>query len=192
MKYRSVLGSILLLMICQSSRGQERKTLDLYVGYSYTNINTSSSPGLGSYPLQGGEVSVSYKVQRWVTAVADFGLGATASRNSNIVGIQIHGTQTSYLFGPRVTPPLHWKRFTSFGQVLVGFSRAQRGLYDTSTSSQKSLTWTAGGGLDFRLNSNFSLRPIQVEYLQTRFSEMTNGWQYQNNIRTSVGLVLHF
>lgn len=52
--------------------------------------------------------------------------------------------------------------------------------------------WAAGVGLDFRLNGNFSLRPIQVDYLQTRFSEMGNGWQYQDNIRASAGFVLHF
>jgi opacity protein-like surface antigen len=190
MKLRTVLGSILLMMLCQCSHGQERKTLDLFLGYSYTRVNPSSSPGLGSYPLQGGEASISYKVYRWVTAVADFGLGTTPSRNSNIVGIQIHGTQTSYLFGPRAALP-HWKRVTPFGQVLLGFSHATRGLYDTS-NSQKSFAWTAGGGLDFRLNGSVSLRPIQVEYLQTRFSETTTGWQYQNNMRASIGVVLHF
>ena len=190
MKLGTVLASTLLLLFCQASRAQERKTLDLYVGYSYTQVNPSSSPGLGSFPLQGGEASLSYRVYRWVTAVADFRLGVTSSRNSNIVGIQIHGTQASYLFGPRMTAP-RWKRVTPFAQALLGFSRAQRDLYDTS-SSQKSFTWTAGGGLDFRLNSSFSLRPVQVEYLQTRFSEMTNGWQYQNNMRVSVGLVVHF
>ena len=190
MKLRTTLGSILLLITCQGIHAQEHKTLDLSLGYSYTDVNPSSSPGLGSFPLQGGEASLSYKVYRWVAAVADFGMGATGSRNSNIVGIQIHGTQTSYLFGPRVTP-LHWKRVTPFAQVLAGLSHAQSGLYNTS-KSQSSFTWSAGGGLDFRLNGSVALRPIQVEFLQTRFSEMTNGWQYQNNMRVSAGFVLHF
>lgn len=190
MRLRTTLGSILLLMICQNSHAQEHKTLDFFLGYSYTRVSPTSSPGLGSYPLQGGEASFSYKVHHWITAVADFGLGATGSRNSNIVGIQIHGTQMSYLFGPRVTP-LHWKRVTPFAQVLAGFSHAQTGLYDT-TKPQRSFAWTAGGGLDFRLNGSVSLRPIQAEYFQTRFSEMTNGWQYQNNVRVSAGFVFHF
>lgn len=190
MKLRTMLGSILLLVVCQGVHAQESKTLDLFLGYSYTHVNPTSSPGLGSYPLQGGEASLSYKVRRWITAVADFGLAATGSCNSNIVGIQIHGTQTSYLFGPRVTP-LHWKRVTPFAHVLAGFSHAQTGLYDT-THSQRSFAWTAGGGLDFRLTGSVSLRPIQAEYFQTRFQEMTNGWQYQNNVRVSGGFVLHF
>lgn len=190
MKLRTMLGSILLLVVCQGVHAQESKTLDLFLGYSYTHVNPTSSPGLGSYPLQGGEASFSYKVYRWVAAAADFGLGATSSRNSNIVGIQIHGTQKNYLFGARVTP-LHWKRITPFAQVLAGFSHAQNGLYDT-TNSQRSFAWTAGGGLDFRLNGGVSLRPIQAEFFQTRFSEMANGWQYQNNVRVSAGFVLHF
>ena len=190
MRLGTVLASTLLLTSCQTGHAQESKTLDLYLGYSYTQVNPSSSPGLGSFPLQGGEVCISYKANRRVTAVADFGLGATASRNTNIVGIQIHGTQSTYLFGPRVTAP-RWKRVTPFAQALLGFSRAQKGLYDTS-NAQKSFIWTAGGGLDFRMNSSVSLRPIQLEYLQARFSEMTNGWQYQNNMRASFGVVLHF
>lgn len=190
MKPRIVLGLILLITVCQSSRAQQQNTLDLFLGYSYTHVSPSSISALPSYPSQGGEASVSVKVYRWVAAVADFGLGTTSPRNSNIVGIQIHGTQTSYLFGPRITLP-HWRRVTPFGQVLLGFAHAQAGLYDTS-NSQRSFAWTAGGGLDVRLKAGVSLRLIQVEYLQTRFSEWTNGSQYQNNLRASTGVVFHF
>ena len=114
-----------------------------------------------------------------LTGVADFGLSATKARNSNIVGIQIHGTETTYLFGPRLTLP-HAKRFTPFAEALVGFARANHALYDAS-SSQTSWAWAAGGGLEVRLNGNFSFRPIELDHLQTHLSEIRNGPQFQND-----------
>jgi len=190
---KTLVGSLVLLLFCQSMRAQESKdpkTLDLYLGYSFTRVSPSSSSGLGSFPLQGGEASVSYKITNWITGVADFGLSATKARNSNIVGIQINGTETTYLFGPRLTLP-HAKRFTPFAEALVGFARANHALYDTS-SSQTSWAWAAGGGLEVRLNGNFSLRPIELDYLQTHFSEIRNGPQFQNDVRATTGIVLHF
>jgi opacity protein-like surface antigen len=192
-KLKTLVGSLVLLLSCQTMRAQESKepkTLDLYLGYSFTRVSPSSLPGLGSFPLQGGEASVSYKITPWITGVADFGLSGTKARNSKIVGIQIYGTETTYLFGPRLTLPRS-KRFTPFAEALVGFARASHGLYDTS-SSQTSWAWGAGGGLEVRLNGNFSLRPIELDYLQTRFSEMRNGPQFQNDLRATTGFVLHF
>jgi len=192
-KLKTLVGSFVLLLFSQSMRAQDSKqpkTLDLYLGYSFTRVSPSSSSGLGSFPLQGGEASVSYKITTWITGVADFGLSATKARNSNIVGIQINGTETTYLFGPRLTLP-HAKRFTPFAEALVGFARANHALYDTS-SSQTSWAWAAGGGLEVRLNGNFSLRPIELDYLQTHFSEMRNGPQFQNDVRATTGFVLHF
>jgi opacity protein-like surface antigen len=189
-KLNTLFASILALLFCHSVRAQEPKTIDVFAGYSYTRVNTSSISGLGASSVQGGELSVSYKATRWFTAVADFGVTAAGHHNSDIVGIQTHGTQTTYLFGPRISP-VHWRRITPFAQALFGLAHATHGLYDTS-ASQKSFAWTAGGGVDYRLNNNFSLQPFQVEFLQSKFSELGNGPQYQNDVRASAGLILHF
>jgi hypothetical protein len=49
-----------------------------------------------------------------------------------------------------------------------------------------------GGGVDYRLTNRFSLRPLQVDYLLTRFNEGTPNNQSQNNLRASTGIVIHF
>jgi hypothetical protein len=49
-----------------------------------------------------------------------------------------------------------------------------------------------GVGVDYRLNNRFSLRPLQVDYLLTRFPEGTGSNQTQNNLRASTGIVVHF
>ncbi|HMI50801.1 MAG TPA: hypothetical protein VK525_04765 [Candidatus Saccharimonadales bacterium] len=190
MKLRTLFGAMVLLLFCQNSRSQETRTLDLFLGYTYTRVSPSAISGLGAYPLQGGEVAASLRVYRRISAVADFGLGTTTARSSNIVGIQIHGTAATYLFGPRLTLP-SWRRVTPFGQILLGLAHGTGGLYATG-SSETSFAWAAGGGLDYRFNDNLSLRPIQMDYLQTRFAELGNGSQFQNDLRISTGLVLHF
>jgi hypothetical protein len=49
-----------------------------------------------------------------------------------------------------------------------------------------------GGGVDYRINHRLSLRPLQVDYLMTRFPEGTASTQTQNNLRASTGIVMHF
>lgn len=190
MKLNTFMALILVLLFGQSVCAQEPRTIDVFAGYSFARVKTSSYSGLGAFSLHGGELSVSYQIKRWFTAVADFGLTSEKSHNSNIVGIQTHGTQTTYLFGPRLAP-VSWRRITPFAQALFGLAHATHGLYDTA-ASQKSFAWTTGGGVDYRLNGSLSLRPLQVEFSQSKFSELGNGPQYQNDLRASAGLVFHF
>jgi hypothetical protein len=190
MKLKTMIGMIAMSMLCQKVAAQESHALDLYAGYSYTRVNTSTISGLGSFPLNGGEAALSYNVTSWITAVADFGVTAVAHHASNIVGIETHGTQTSYLFGPRLAP-FHWRRTTPFAQGLFGLAHATHGLYNT-TGSQLAFAWAAGGGFDIRLNGSFSLRPLQVDFFQSKFTESGNGRQYQNDLRASTGIVFHF
>jgi hypothetical protein len=43
-----------------------------------------------------------------------------------------------------------------------------------------------GGGVDYRVSHRFSIRPLQVDYLLTRFNELGTGTQNQNNLRVSI------
>jgi hypothetical protein len=52
---------------------------------------------------------------------------------------------------------------------------------------------TVGGGVDYRVSSRFSIRPLKVDYLLTRFNEFTTtNTQTQNNLRVSTGIVFRF
>ena len=70
MKLATLIWMIAILMFCQKVAAQESSTFDLFAGYSYTRFNTSTVSGLGSFPLNGGEVALSYNVKPWVTAIA--------------------------------------------------------------------------------------------------------------------------
>jgi len=168
------------------SRAQETShKVDVFAGYSYINANPSTS-SFDTFHLNGGSVSGAYNFTNWLGAVADFGVYA----NGNIGRTGASSTLSTYLFGPRVSYR-HYRRITPFGQVLFGTARTNATAFETS-GSQNAFALTAGGGVDYKFAEHWRIRPLQVEYLMTRFSEGTTGNQTQNNLRVSTGFVYSF
>ncbi|MGC9223581.1 MAG: outer membrane beta-barrel protein [Terracidiphilus sp.] len=64
--------------------------------------------------------------------------------------------QNTYSIGPRI-PVLTFHKFEPYGKFLVGFGN---GSFLTSNA----LVLTFGGGVDYRLNRKFTLRPFDFEY----------------------------
>jgi opacity protein-like surface antigen len=169
-----------------AAQAQERKTVDVFAGYSYVRANPATS-GANGFSLNGGSASVAYNVNNWLSGVADFG-GYT---NTNILGSGAGGTLSTYLFGPRVSYH-RFSRVTPFGEVLFGVAHTGANFLVTA-NSQNAFAMTVGGGLDYRISSHFSVRAAKVDYLLTRFNEFnTFGAQSQNNLRVSTGIVFRF
>ncbi len=169
-----------------AAQAQERQTVDIFAGYSYVRANPATT-GFNSFSLNGGNASVAYNVNGWLSGVADFG-GYT---NSNILGSGASGTLSTYLFGPRVSYR-RFSRVTPFGEVLFGVAHTGANFLNT-TNSQNAFAMTVGGGLDYRVSSHFSVRAAKVDYLLTRFNELnTTNTQSQNNLRVSTGIVFRF
>jgi hypothetical protein len=164
-----------------AASAQDVPKLDIFAGYSYFRVNPSTS-GIGSFDLNGGSASVAYNANHWLSGVADFG----GYHANHILGTGLDGTLSTYLFGPRVSYR-HSDRFTPFGQVLFGVAHIGSG-----SSSNNAFATTVGGGVDVKVAQRFSLRPVQVDYVLTRFNELGSGAQSQNNLRVSTGVVFHF
>jgi len=47
---------------------------------------------------------------------------------------------------------------------------------------------TAGGGIDFKVSSHVSIRPVQAEYFLTKIPDNLNN--RQNNLRIGAGIVV--
>ena len=173
-------------LFAASANAQDTPKFNLFAGYSYIRENPSSA-GVDGFNLQGGSASVAYNANHWLSAVADFG----GYHSNNILGTGIGGTLSTYLFGPRISYRRD-SRITPFAQVLfgVGHIGGSNGL--AFSSSNNSFAMTVGGGVDFKLSHHFSVRPVQVDYLLTRFNEFGLGAQNQNNLRLSTGIVFHF
>jgi opacity protein-like surface antigen len=188
MKFRvvvSLLGFAALFASAAQAQ-EERKTIDVFAGYSYVRANPATA-GQDSFSLNGGSASIAYNVNNWLSGIADFG-GYT---NTNILGSGVDGTLSTYLFGPRVSYR-HYGRVTPFGEVLFGVAHTGASLL-ASNNSQNAFAMTVGGGFDYRISSHWSVRAAKVDYLLTRFNEFgTTNAQSQNNLRVSTGVVFRF
>ncbi len=188
MKMRIVVCLLAFLSLCGGlAYGQETPNkVDIFAGYSYVRENPGPTSG-DSFSLNGGSASVTYHIRDWVSGVADFG-GYT---NGNILGTKVDGTLSTYLFGPRFSYR-SYHHFKPFAETLFGVAHAGASIAGGANGSQNAFAMAIGGGVDYRINNRLSLRPLQVDYLLTRFAEGTANNQSQNNLRASTGIVIHF
>jgi hypothetical protein len=163
--------------------------LDLSLGYSYVQLASSATNGLGSESRHRAEMSVSYQLEPWLRVVADFGLGRAGNRSSDIVGTSPRRAAFTYLLGPRLILPLG--RATPFAQFLLGAAHANAGMFDGSTK-QTDFAWALVGGFDYQLTPHFALRPLQLEFLRSNFFELQDDKLTRNVFRVSTGIVLRF
>lgn len=187
MKLRIVVSLLTFLSLSGAAAfAQETPKVDIFAGYSYVRANPGPRSG-DSFSLNGGSASLTYHIKDWISGVADFG----GYHNGNILGTGTDGTLSTYLFGPRVSYR-SYRRFTPFAETLFGVARANARISGTGLGSQNAFGMALGGGVDYRINNRFSLRPLQVDYLLTRFKEGTLNNQNQNNLRASTGFLIHF
>jgi outer membrane immunogenic protein len=170
-----------LALLAGAAQAQEHSRVDIFAGYSYDRWD-----GAKNFNLNGGSASVAYNVNNWLSGVADFG----GYHNGNVLNTGLDFTLSTYLFGPRFSYR-HSNRFTPFGEVLFGAERVSTSTATTSRSDN-GFAMTVGGGFDARLAKHFSLRPIKVDYLLTRFAAAGADPQSQKNLRVSTGVVFHF
>ena len=95
-------------------------------------------------------------------------------------------TAWTYLFGPRIFPSSN-SRISPYAQVLFGGERLSASVTGFLSAASTSFAMTFGGGLNIRATNHVSIRPIQTEYLYTKF-----GTTHQNNLRIQSGLVYRF
>jgi outer membrane immunogenic protein len=187
MKVWIVLSLLTLLSLCSApAQAQETPKVDVFAGYSYVRENPGPSGG-DSFSLNGGSASVTYHIKDWISGVADFG----GYHNGDILGSGVDGTLSTYLFGPRISYR-SYKHFRPFAEALFGVAHAGASISGGLNGSQNSFAMAIGGGVDYRISNRLSLRPLQVDYLMTRFPEETPNNQTQNNLRASTGIVIHF
>jgi hypothetical protein len=190
-----------------SARGGKHVTprIELFLGYSYLRAVPTLSPGNRMEWLNGGSASAAFNFNRYLGLVGDFGgfnateLELTGSGASPAGVSDAGGNTFTYMGGPRLSFRNH-SRVTPFAQALFGDIHASEvklsgctGAPCTPLPSENAFAMTAGGGIDIRVHRHLAIRPIQAEYLMTRFADLTTGErQRQNDIRLSAGIVLRF
>jgi opacity protein-like surface antigen len=112
---------------------------------------------------------------------------------------KLSGSDFTYMFGPRLTYRNH-SAFRPFAELNFGGNRLKISC-DSNTPcngasySKNAFAMTVGGGFDIKLSKKLSLRPVQAEYLYTRFGnscnlEFCNNNNNQNSFRLKSGIVM--
>jgi hypothetical protein len=131
------------------------------------------------------------------TKAPDFnkGWGAQFTYNlNNWAGLAIDGSghygDNSYsahslTFGPQFK--LRTEHVTPFVEALLGVQHYAPQHFP----NQNSATFIVGGGLDYPVTSRLSIRPFQVDYVNTYYNRLSNGNTF-NGVRLQAGLLFKF
>jgi hypothetical protein len=191
--FASVSVAVLTLFFLASpSRAQK---IELFGGYSFVRAPVTFVQTAGACPilgcptisntqnlnLNGWAVGGAYKVLGPLALAADF-----SDTSGSFQGANTH--LKTYLFGPQLRFPGPISPFVHF---LAGGAHESIGTgagpLITAGPTQNAFATTLGGGLDLKVLPLLSVRPIQIDYLLTRFNSKT-----QNQPRISAGIVLRF
>src|SRR6516162_9511955 len=195
----------LVLITGLSAVAQEVPKVDIFLGYSMFRAN--SDQGIDAFTMNGGMGTLGWNFNNHFAAEFEFGGYSTGHIN----GRNIDTTNLTYLFGPRfsvnrkskVDPYVHFL----FGGDRLTYSGTPSAVVCNPTSancttylanSQANFAMAIGGGLDIKLTKRFELRPVQLDYLLTRFETINvanptvTSNHNQNNLRYSAGLVFNF
>lgn len=156
-----------------------------------------------NFNCAGGGGTIAYNVTSLVGIAADMG-GCRYFGNTLGLGNTIKGNDFTFMFGPRITFRSS-SPFRPFFEVNFGGNRISLTCQSSATNcvnatagstfSKSAFAMTAGGGFDIKLSRKFSLRPIQAEYLYTRFGNdcplaACNNNNSQNSFRLKSGIVI--
>ena len=180
---------------------QDFPRAEVAADYSYARFYPVSR-GTQSLSLNGGGGALVVNVTHDIGIKMDLqGYGSnTFTWTSPLYGnLKAQGNLFTYLFGPQIK--FRTPKFQPFAQVLLGgahsnvygnLTRACAGSCTTSgTPAGDAFAMTVGGGIDIPINHAFQFRPVEIDYLMTRFTNQFNN-SSQNNFRYSAGVNFTF
>lgn len=191
-----LLSSVLLMGILTAAaplaaqqgpaQNARRGTFEVSVTYGATLSNAITS---SRFWMQGGSVEIAGEFYHGLSAVADIGGTHIGNINSSGVGLDL----VTATFGPRYTWRPASKRYSLFGQGLVGEANGFNGLFPNAsgaTHSANSMAIEAGGGMNIALSPHVAVRAFEVNWLRTQLPNSTTN--VENNVRFGAGIVFRF
>jgi len=173
--------------------------------FEYIHVSPPfGNAGNQSFNCLGGGGTFQYNFTKLIGIAGDLDYCKMTNLGSvfNPTGANVNANMFTYLFGPRLT--LRRGKFEPFGEVFFGGDRLSltckagaavcQGLFPNGTS-RNAFAMAAGGGFDIKLNRRLSLRPVDAQYLYTRFGNgcgraVCNQNSSQNSFRLTSGLVI--
>lgn len=190
------------LLIGASAYAQDVPKVEIPVGFSFVNVHPSI-PQITSFNLFGGGGEFDVNFGQYFGIKADFmgytqGTGLKNQIHDKFPDYtgSVNGNVFTYMFGPQIKK--HTGNFQPFGEVLFGamhtnayaqINDAINGTTTNASNNNNGFAMAAGGGIDYKITPTISFRPVQVDYLLTRFTiNNTTKTNNQNNFRYFVGI----
>jgi hypothetical protein len=190
---------------------QEFPKAEVGFDYSYARFAPNAA-GTRGHSLNGGGGSLVFNINQYLGIKADLqGYGSTTSNfafaptpnfpTGAVANVQ--GNLFTYLFGPQIK--LHSPRFQPFVHALFGGAHSNvyanafkniclptSGVCSFSRApANNAFAFAFGGGVDIPISHVVAIRPAEIDYLLTDFTNPFNN-AHQNNFRYSGGLTFSF
>jgi len=198
------------LLFSITAWAQEFPRGELGFDYSYVRYapNVAGSQG---HSFNGGGGSLVFNINHYLGIKADLqGYGSTTSSFviapiasfPTCVNANVQGNLFTYMFGPQIK--VHASRIQPFFHALFGGAHSNvyasafknicvvgSGVCSFSTApANNAFAMAFGGGVDIPVGHVVAIRPAEVDYLYTNFTNRFNN-SNQNNFRYSGGIVFN-
>jgi hypothetical protein len=203
-----------VLFFGSAAFAQDSPKVEVAVDYSFVHANPQNNNYLGTFNLNGGGASVAYYFSKYVGIVGELQAYGSYTRTvsvppgpycdseSNCV-VTAQGNLFTYNGGPIFK--VRMKHFEPFAEALFGgaHSNFYGNLYKdcgsagcivaSKSPSNNAFDFIIGGGIDIPVNEHVAIRPVEFDYLLTRFGNaFTGGNNNQSNFRYQAGVVFRF
>jgi hypothetical protein len=164
-----------------------------YGMWNYFSVSSSSDNFFAGYNANGGQAAISYFPLRHFGLTYQMTFNGTGNRSIESSSYTQSTNSQSYEIGPAFRYAFKLGQFKGasvFAHQLFGathdgmnFSAGFRGFCGATSSSTggkcsaNAFSLTSGGGIDYKVSSHFSIRPVQVEYFnqEVPYSLFSNG-----------------
>lgn len=163
---------LVVLSTCGTSLAQGTPNVQVFGGYSFFRFDSTKVGFADGSNLNGATFAPSYNFTRNFGVTVD---GGAYFGNAN--------TFFTVMAGPQVTFDAPHGTVFVHGLFGVGKDRVDIGL----GRSDRQRAFALGGGYDYEISPRFSIRVIQVDYVNTHVFDTS-----ENNIRGSAGVVYHW
>ena len=216
MKIRSAILLGIVLLFGAGAYAQDYPKVEVTADYSYIHANPQNNNIIGTFSLNGGGGSGAFYFSKYIGIEAEFEGYGSFQHNLVIAGgtpvcpgagsclVTASGNLFTYNVGPIFKYRMH--HFEPFAEAMFGGAHSNfygnlftacegvPGCLAASKSpSNNAFDFIIGGGIDVPLTKAISIRPVQVDYLLTRFGNgFTGGNNNQSNFRYQAGISFRF
>jgi Outer membrane protein beta-barrel domain len=214
MKIRSALVLGIALLIGTMAYAQDTK-IEVTWNYSFVHVNPQKNNIFGTFNINGGGGSVAYYFSKYVGMEAEFqgygsytkyvSLGAGTAHCPGEKGCTFTAQGNLFTYNVGQIFKYRTEHFEPFGEVLFGGAHGNfyGNLYNgclnsgcleaNKTPSNNAWDFVIGGGLDIPPTPKITIRPVQFDYLLTRYGNaFTGGNNNQSNLRYQAGIQFRF